>query len=108
MEPRQEPLSKDLGFGISTSIDKDGNLTLTEEYTTYDAFDEEEPANTVIMLPPQAVRALHNFLRRADVRSRTGYRKQKEGKRHGTTNKTRRLGHLQRLIGRWLRQARRP
>jgi hypothetical protein len=72
----EEPFKKDLGFNITAMLYEDGILTLTEE-----DFDEEEGVETTrIALPPQAARALLNFLRREQSRERIGYRLwQKEG-----------------------------
>lgn len=78
----QEPLSKDLLTGHFTArLDPDGTLTIVEEYTTYDAF--EEPVNTFteMVMPAQAVRALHNLLESEEALKRTGHRK-RDGSKH--------------------------
>lgn len=106
----EETLSKELAPGYHADIDEQGTLVITEIGSRLNlALNELEPANTVVALPPQAARALHNFLRREECRDRIGYRKQKEGKRHITTkNTTSRLGYLQKLFRRWHRQTVRP
>jgi hypothetical protein len=70
-----EPLCKDLVPGISAQLDADGNLTFTRVSTILFF-----RWTTRFTLPPQAARALLNFLRREQSRERIGYRLwQKEG-----------------------------
>jgi hypothetical protein len=71
-----EPLSKELLPGHFTArLDADGNLTLIEEYTSYNALEEPVNGFTELTLPAQAVRALLNFLLQQVCRNILGYRK---------------------------------
>lgn len=71
-----EPLHKDLVPGIAAHLDADGTLTLTQEYTTLDAFDEEDGVETTtIALPAQGARALIKFLLRDEARNKIQFHK---------------------------------
>lgn len=101
-----EPLTKDLGFGLTARLDTDGTLTLAESRTGYNALEQKVMTFTELTLPAQSARSLHNLLRTETARAYTGYRKQKEGKHHVATHQTSQLGYLRGLISRWLRQVR--
>lgn len=75
MNEPQEPLTKDLGFGLSARLDPDGTLTLAESRTGYNALEQKVMAFTEIPLPAQTVRALLNFLVRDESRARIGHRR---------------------------------
>ncbi len=70
-----EPLHKELIPGISAQLDADGNLTIQEEQTALDQFDEEDGAEvTTVVMPAQAARALLKFLHHPTSRKRIGAR----------------------------------